>query len=370
MAFALPFAFMMGTSPAVESRWRATTLLLRFSGSTSKAAGLGEHRVNEEVVTSLTSPSGKPLRARLYVPDGVVDPPGLVMVHGIHRLGVDEPRLRNFARSMASAGVMVLTPHVDELADYRVDPASLDTISASTAWLASRVSRAKVGVMGLSFAGGLSVMLAAEHPANIAFAVSVGGHHDMARVLRFLVTNEVDAPEGRSTLTAHGYGLLVFAYSHADKLFPTDAERTKELLRVWLYGDPEAAKRGMAALEPRARATMDLLVRHDNAGLLDAMNEILAAEREVSLAASPRGRLGTMEPKVFLLHGATDDVIPESESRWIWGELPENARGTLLVSRALGHVELKGTPTTRDQLELVELMAGILREAWAEKHRD
>lgn len=358
---------MLATSPMVESRWRATSLLLRFSGIPTKLASVGEHPVTETVMT--VPENGREVRARLYAPVGVADPPGIVMIHGIHRLGVDEPRLAKFARAMSSAGVMVLTPHVEALADYRVDPSSLDTIAASATWLSERTRREKVGVMGLSFAGGLSVMLAAQRPETISFAVSVGGHHDMSRVLRFLVTNEIETPEGRETHPAHGYGLLVFAYSHAARLFPTDPDKTKELLRVWLHGDPEAAKRGMATLEPRARATMDMLVRHDHAGLVADVNAILAAESARSLAASPRGKLAAMGPPVFLLHGATDDVIPPSESRFIWGELPAPARGSLLVSQALGHVELKGTPTKGDQVELVELMAAILRAAWDEPRR-
>lgn len=368
IALALPFVFVVATSPWVESRWRAATLLLRFSGVEGRAASLGAYAVREEALT--LHDGQRELRARLFLPEGASDPPGLVMVHGIHRLGVDEPRLMKFARALSSAGVAVLTPHVESLADYRVEPAAVDTLAASGAWLAQRTGRARVGFMGLSFAGGLSLMLAAKRPDDVAFAVSVGGHHDLSRVLRFLVTNEVETPDGQERLTAHGYGLLVFAYGHASRLFPTDPDRSRALLRRWLHGDPEGAKRDVSSLEPRARATMELLVRQDHEALAGAVKDILASEAVESLAASPRGKLGTMVPPVFLLHGATDDVIPASEARWIWSELPPGARGALLVSRALGHVELKGEPTAGDRLALVELMSGVLRAAWDEPHDD
>lgn len=360
LALTLPFAWIVATSPGSESRWRAATLLLRFSGSPSRAASLGAFAVVEEPVQV------GDVRARLYTPLGAPDAPGLVMIHGIHRLGVDEPRLQRFARALASAGVAVLTPHVASLADYRVEPEALDTLSASGAWLAERTGRARVGYMGLSFAGGLSLMLAAARPDDVAFAVSVGGHHDLSRVMRFFVTNEAEAPDGTARLTAHGYGLLVFAYGHAAQLFPTDAARARALLRRWLHGDPEGAKRDAAALEPAARATMELLVHQDHPRLAQLVGRIVADEEAASLAASPRGKLSAMTPRVFLLHGATDDVIPASEARWIWSELPPGARGALLISPALGHVELKGEPGVSEQAALVELMAGVLRAAWAE----
>ena len=39
---------------------------------------------------------GGSVRARLYMPRGVAHPPGMVLVHGIHHLGIDEPRLVSF----------------------------------------------------------------------------------------------------------------------------------------------------------------------------------------------------------------------------------------------------------------------------------
>jgi len=68
-------------------------------------------------------------RARLYLPRGVTDAPGLVMAHGVHRLGIDEPRLVRFARSLAASGLQVLTPELRELADYRLDPRSIGLVA-------------------------------------------------------------------------------------------------------------------------------------------------------------------------------------------------------------------------------------------------
>ena len=46
--------------------------------------------------------------------------PGIVVVHGMHELGINEPRLVNFARSLAASGFFVMTPQVPGIADYRV----------------------------------------------------------------------------------------------------------------------------------------------------------------------------------------------------------------------------------------------------------
>src|SRR5579863_5109167 len=68
---------------------------------------LERHAMDTQEVTLATTQG--PVRARLYVPRGIAHPPGMVLVHGIHHLGIDEPRLVNFARAAASNGFSVLT---------------------------------------------------------------------------------------------------------------------------------------------------------------------------------------------------------------------------------------------------------------------
>jgi len=54
-----------------------------------------------------------------------------------------------------------MTPELQDLADYRVTARTIDVIGDSAVVLSTRMNR-KVGVMGLSFAGGLSLLTAAK----------------------------------------------------------------------------------------------------------------------------------------------------------------------------------------------------------------
>src|ERR671926_127295 len=47
-------------------------------------------------------------------------------------------RLVPFARELARAGLVVLTPALDDLADYRIDPRSVDELCDSVLYLGSR----------------------------------------------------------------------------------------------------------------------------------------------------------------------------------------------------------------------------------------
>jgi len=70
----------------------------------------------------------------------------------------------------------------------------------------------KVGLLGLSFAGGLSPLPAADarYTPYIQFVVSVGSHDDLERVSGFLVTNTIARPDGTLLeMPGHEYGPLV-----------------------------------------------------------------------------------------------------------------------------------------------------------------
>ena len=51
-----------------------------------------------------------PARARLYAPRGIAHPPGMVLVHGIHHLGIDEPRLSEFCTRSGEQWILCPNP--------------------------------------------------------------------------------------------------------------------------------------------------------------------------------------------------------------------------------------------------------------------
>ena len=142
--------------------------------------------VTEPITThdvSLNTSQGT-VRARLYSPLHHPNAPALVVLHGVHHLGMDEPRLIAFASAMASCGLRVLTPELSDIKDYHVGANSIATIGDTATWFAQENGERPVGVMGLSFSGGLS-LLAASDPqfrSSIKFVVAIGSQDAMSRV--------------------------------------------------------------------------------------------------------------------------------------------------------------------------------------------
>jgi dienelactone hydrolase len=344
---------------------RATSLLLAFSDEKAKPA------VTEER-TSFTTPEGRTVAARWYFPASRRrgETPGVVMVHGVHNKGIDEPRLERFARAVAGAGVAVMTPSVEELSDYHVSPRSIDTVGAAVGVLQSRLGGAKVGVMGMSFGGGIALLTAADarFADRVAFVVAIGAHDDLARVSRFFATSRIELPDGTTKdQHAHDYGAMVLVYTHVADFFPADdVPAASDAIRYWLSDERTLARKSAEVLSPASKAKMEKLFAADVPSVQgDLLGEVDRHAAEMA-AVSPHGRLAGLRAHVYLLHGGGDSVIPASETLWLAKDVPPSTLRQVLVSPAIVHVELD-KPSVRDQWDLVHFMSAIIAEAEASR---
>jgi pimeloyl-ACP methyl ester carboxylesterase len=311
------------------------------------------------------SAANGPVRARLYLPDGVAHPPGMVVVHGIHHLGIDEPRLMSFSRALAGGGFAVLTPEIGALADYHVDAASIATIGESPAWLQARLGTGPVTLVGVSFAGGLSLLAACDpqYARHIRALVLMGAYDDLGRVSRFLATSHAELPDGRKVpYKAHDYGAAVFVYSNLEKFFSaSDMGVAHEALRDWLWEQPQDAQKLLARLSPAGRDTMEILLARQIDRIRPQLLDAIRVDETEMAARSPQGNLGNLHAPVFILHGSTDDIIPSTESLWLQKEVPPKYLREVLITPAFSHVDPDKHAAWYENLRLVGFLAGVLR---------
>lgn len=354
----------MALGRATFTHLRAAGLLLRIQDPNQAGilARISTYTVTESL-TEVVTPSGK-IHARLYLPVGVAGAPGMVIVHGVHHLGIEEPRLVRFARAMAASGIRVLTPELAALADYQVDSNSVALIGYSARRLSSDVGQ-KVGVLGLSFAGGLSLLAASDpkYEPYIRFVISVGAHDDLERVSGFLISNTIARPDGTILqMAAHEYGPLVLIYSHAEDFFPpADLPVAHNALRLLLWEKVDESKKESERLSGPSRQKMEFLYKHDPAALNGEMKQAIARHQAEMSPVSPHRHLGSLHVPVLLLHGAADNVIPPSELLWLQKDVPHEYLINALISPAISHVSMEGEPSLSDKFHLVHFMAQMLQ---------
>jgi acetyl esterase/lipase len=271
------------------------------------------------------------VRAREYLPERDPDAPALVVLHGVHHLGIDEPRLVSFAEAMASCGLRVLTPELPGIKDYHVDRSSVLVIGESTRWFAEQAGR-PVGVLGLSFSGGLALVAANDplYRPDFKFVFAVGSQDAMGHIVNYYLTGSEILPDGTTErLPPHEYGPLVLEYEHLEDFVPSrDEVAIRPVLREHLYEDKSAEQ---------------------------------LAEMKV---LSPQGKLRAMTTPVYLLHGEADNIIPAAETLWMAKELPRRTLKEELISPVLSHLDLDGAkPDAWDQWKLVHFFALVMHAA-------
>ncbi len=307
-----------------------------------------------------------PIRARLYFREGAKPGPAIVVAHGVHYRGIDEARLVPFVRALAEGGLTVLTPELSELADYRITKSGVDVIKDSVRYLATRrdhVAGEQVGLLGFSFAGGLSLVAVedAETAHFVSSVTSVGGHHDLRRVLRFLIHNEIETPTGIVHLQAHDYGLVVLVYGNLEHFVPPqDLPAMRAGFKAWLHSDQKSAREAAKArTSPEAERLWQLLETGHLQTLAPELDALLQRQSAELAALSSVGHLKQLKVPVYLLHGSHDTVIPPSETDAANLEL-DGTEHRALVSPLLEHVEVSKTAGLVDKLALVSFMAKVL----------
>jgi acetyl esterase/lipase len=367
--------------PFLRTRLQAVAVLDRV-GNQPVPAPL-RWLVSEPVTTTeltLPLPSGA-VRARMYTPVNHPDAPAIMVVHGVHYLGMDEPRLEAFASAMASCGLRVLTPELPNIKDYHIGPSSIATIGDAATWLAeeSRPPHSKghlitpagfvpVGIMGLSFSGSLSLLAAAEpryHP-YIKFVVAVGSEDEMSRVANYYLTGSALRPSGDAEILApHEYGALVLEYESLEDFVPApDRDAVRLVLRNHLYEDVPGERAALAKLTAAQMAEAKQLMDTTSPITRRMIAESDARHVAAMASVSPNGQLGQLATPVFLLHGEADNIIPSAETQWLERDIPQREMEASLISPVISHLDLddKG-PTFADQWQLVRFFAKMLHAA-------
>jgi pimeloyl-ACP methyl ester carboxylesterase len=356
--------FLLAGWPFVRAHLQAVAILDLVSGKPVPLA-VGAF-VADPITTrdiTLHVESGD-VRARLYLPENKPHAPALVVLHGVHHLGIDEPRLKSFAAAMASCGIQVLTPELPAIKDYHVGASSIQTIGESADWFAKRTG-GPVGVMGLSFSGGLALIAASDplyHP-DFKFVFAVGSQDSMGRVVQYYRTGEDELPDGKEELLpAHEYGPLVIEYEYVQDFVPqADIPVIRAVLRAHLYEDKAAEADAEAKLNNAQKAEAKELMDGYSPKTRAMIASVSAKHTADMDALSPGSRLGKLTTPVYLLHGQADNIIPSAETLWMASQLPRETLQAMLVSPVISHIDMDGkNPGWMDEWQLVHFFAIVM----------
>ncbi len=314
----------------------------------------------------------------------------VLLVPGVHMDGIDESRLVGMAEDLAATGYAVVTVAPPDLRSFRITAANTDVIEDAARWIAAQPDLApdgKVGMIGISFSGGLS-LVAAGRPAlrdQVAFVMAFGGHGDLGRVMRYLCSGVTPAPPVGTTVRGadamairppHDYGVTVVLLTFADRVVPADqVEPLRAGIGIYLRASSLTLV-DMAKAEAefaRARAYADTLpepsralMHHVNNRAVDRLGPLLMPIVD-ELANTAQVRALSAEhsapPRapVFLLHGTEDSVIPPVETLFLASHLRGQVDVYALLSTLITHAEIDRGAAAADIWALTRFWRALMR---------
>ena len=353
---------------------RAASLVIRAAGLHGPWLDRVGRFQNGPVTTrdaTIQARSG-PMRVRIYEP-ATRRERAVLLTGGVHAKGIDEPRLMKLARDLAVAGTPVVTAEIDDLLHYRITPKLTDAIEDAILWVGAERTLApdgRLGVIGISFAGGLSIVAAGRPTVSphVAYVLSFGGHGSLPDVVRFLCTGV--QPDGTKR-APHDYGVVVALVNTAEQVVPPEqAAPLRAAIMSYMNAshlamvDQKAAavefKHALvlaAALPEPSKTLMDYVNTRNVAALGPVLLPKVDAFTE-DAALSPALSTSVTAP-VFLLHGADDNVVPAIESRRLATVLERTAPVHLLVTSLITHAEVDRPPTAGEVWELIRFWRAV-----------
>jgi dienelactone hydrolase len=236
-----------------------------------------------------------------------------------------------------------------------------------------------VSLVGVSFGGGLA-LVAAGRPsvaARVDQVVSFGGHGDLPRAIRYACTGVL--PDG-TPQPAHDYGLAILLLQGLPHLVPPEQVAPLEAaVRAFLEASMADGRdqAGADALFARARALAAPLPEPARSIMADvnareatrlgprllALAEVVGGDPALSPERAP-----LPSARVVLVHGARDNVIPQTETT----SLAEfyRARGVrveALLTPAVSHADPTVQVTARDVWALLRVWVRIQSDSAPER---
>ncbi len=332
--------------------------------------------------------------ARLYQPEGRVRRT-LLLMPGVHRDGINESRLVGLAEDLSATGYRVVTVAAPDLQRFKVTPEVTDVIEDAVKWTSEQPqfrTDGKIGIVGISFTGGLSIVASGRESIRdrVAFVMSFGGHGDLARALHYLASGEVlgdlEAAKRSSAVAGadhvgvhppHDYGLAVVLLNLADRVVPPEqvAALSKGIDGFLLASslavtDPpksvpvfEEMKTYQETLPEPSRTYMQYV----NDRAVDKLGPVLlpvieSLKNHPGMAALSAERAAPPTAPIFLLHGIDDSVIPSVETVLLAEHLKGKADVTGLLSGLITHAEVNRTPGAIEVWRLAKFWREIMRQ--------
>lgn len=278
-------------------------------------------------------------------PDGAV-----VIVPGLAVKAHDDERLHTLAKAFATGGLRGIVLEVPDMGHLRIRPETEVDLAERLAALHEQdlIPHGRLGMLGPSFSGSLALRAAALPVIadRVQSVMTVGSFADASRTVRFLFQDPGADP----------YGRMVLMLNFLPKVQDVSPELMAALRTAIVDTAPDrsveaALPDALAALPDDDRRTLEAILTEPEAWR-EVGRRFLEEGDDWFEAMSVDPILDRLRCSVFVMHGATDTIVPPDESLELHRGLVDAGRPAhLLITPLLDHAS-------------VTIGADVVKQAW------
>jgi pimeloyl-ACP methyl ester carboxylesterase len=252
-----------------------------------------------------------------------------LLLHGLTTHGNRDPRLVDFARSLASSGITSLLPTLTGLSSCRLLGSDVERVAHVVNYAYRRYQR-PVGVIGFSFGASYALATAARKDLadQVRGIIGFGAYHQMEDLWAEYKKRSSQAPVSDREWDAWIYLSLALVKGYGQPLLASaELNELDVLLNHYC---------GQASLTEKKEFYQRCIQKLNWQQLLDS-----TCNQEEWQKISPTAGLENIKCPVTLIHDRHDPVIPAIHSQKLYIDLQQrsqNKKNRLLLTSLLSHV--------------------------------
>mgnify|MGYP001166187822 FL=1 len=264
-----------------------------------------------------------------------------IMFLGASPDGEEHKSINYLAKILTKFNYNVFIPRIPPLMQLNISNKNVDWIKYLYELIQKRndVDSKNITAIGISYGGGMLLKASLSKkmtkiPPKSIFLYGSGCNADT--ILKFITKGEFDSNGKLAKVMPHDWGLTVFFHHFIDEIdFGFDSKNIKEVIQYRINNNKEKAKERLEKLEANEYKIANSIITGRIIPEVQEMVDkliIIKSDYIEQLSCKPICHL--VKPKVFIFHGANDNMVPFTESIQLNQLIPDSS---LLISYIFEH---------------------------------
>ena len=245
------------------------------------------------------------------------------------------------AKALTHFGYNVFIPRIPPLMNLDISNKNVDWVTHIYQTIQSReeINSEYITAVGISYGGGMLLKASLDAKMKSSPPKSIflyGSGCDIDTILRFITKGEFDYNGEIAKIKPHEWGLTVFFHHFMEDIdFGIDKQNIREVIQLRVNNEKEKALKKLDLLNGKEfKITNSIISGEIIPEVQDIVDKVIVDKIDYINNLSCKPICHKVSSKVFIFHGANDNMVPFTESIRL-NQLINDS--TLLISYLFGH---------------------------------